>query len=78
MTSRVKTFLIFLQGGGARVGVSSALAVTTAPAGIPDAGVLDQTLPENPFADFDVVYVFPIATARSFAGLGTTSTTMAI
>ncbi|MCB9616318.1 MAG: vtpJ-therm [Sandaracinus sp.] len=58
--------LIFLQGGGA-CWSEFCLAVTTAPAGIPDVNVLDQTLPENPFADFDVVYV-PYCDGSLFAG----------
>ncbi|MCA9615434.1 MAG: hypothetical protein KC586_21915, partial [Myxococcales bacterium] len=58
--------LIFLQGGGA-CWSEFCLAVTTAPAGIPDVNVLDKTLPENPFADFDVVYV-PYCDGSLFAG----------
>lgn len=58
--------LIFLQGGGA-CWSEFCLAVTTAPAGIPEVDALDPALPENPFADFDVVYV-PYCDGSLFAG----------
>jgi hypothetical protein len=57
---------IFLQGGGA-CWSEFCLAVTTAPPGIPDVNVLDRALPENPFADFDVLYV-PYCDGSLFSG----------
>jgi len=57
---------IFLQGGGA-CWSEFCLTVTTAPPGIPDVNVLDRALPENPFADFDVLYV-PYCDGSLFSG----------
>jgi hypothetical protein len=58
--------LIFLQGGGA-CWDDFCLAVTAAPAGIPGVDVLDPALPENPFADWNVLYL-PYCDASLFIG----------
>ncbi len=58
--------VIFLQGGGACLS-EFCLAVTKAPAGIPGVDILRPDLPENPVADWDVVYL-PYCDGSFFAG----------
>lgn len=58
--------LVFLQGGGA-CWSDFCLAVTKAPAGIPDVDVLRTELDANPFRDFDVAYA-PYCDGSLFSG----------
>jgi len=58
--------LIFLQGGGA-CWDDFCLAVTGAPAGVPSVDILDPTLPENAFADWNVTYL-PYCDGSLFIG----------
>ena len=61
-----KDLVIFLQGGGA-CWSAFCLAVTGAPAGVPAIDILNPELPENPTADWDVVYL-PYCDGSFFAG----------
>ena len=71
-----KKLLIFLQGGGACwqgfyrcniLAVSQGDADGQEPPGGPFPGVFDPTMPENPFADYSVVYM-PYCDGSTFGG----------
>jgi len=58
--------VIFLQGGGA-CWSAFCLAVTGAPEGIPTVDIMNPDLPENPVADWNMVYL-PYCDGSFFAG----------
>lgn len=58
--------IIFLQGGGA-CWSEFCLAVTRAPAGVPNANLLNPTLEANPLSDWNVVYL-PYCDGSLFSG----------
>lgn len=60
------SLIIFMQGGGA-CWDDFCFAVDSAPAGVPPLDALDPALPENPFADWNVVYL-PYCDGSLFAG----------
>ena len=66
-----KKLLIFLQGGGACwqgfYNCNVTAEVQFPPAGGPFPGVFDPTAPENPFADYSVVYM-PYCDGSTFGG----------
>lgn len=58
--------LVFLQGGGA-CWSELCLAYHLAPPGVPETGVLDPADPDNPFADWNVLYL-PYCDGSLFIG----------
>ena len=58
--------VVFLQGGGA-CWSAFCLAVTAAPPGVPRVNLLDPSLPENPVADWNVLYL-PYCDGSLFVG----------
>lgn len=58
--------VFFLQGGGA-CWSEFCLAVTAAPAGVPNVDILNPSLENNPVADWDVVYL-PYCDGSFFSG----------
>ncbi|MCK6572888.1 pectinacetylesterase family protein [Myxococcota bacterium] len=64
--SRSDSLLVFLQGGGA-CWSDFCFAIDRATEGVPPLDALDPALPENPFADWNVVYL-PYCDGSLFVG----------
>jgi len=62
-----KNLLIYLQGGGACLSLICQATLEASPRGVPLRGVLDVTDPDNPVAEWNVLYV-PYCDGSVFSG----------
>jgi hypothetical protein len=62
-----KNLVIFMQGGGACVSVLCSATTEATPRGVPQLGMLDPSDPDNPVADWNIVYV-PYCDGSVFGG----------